>query len=59
VALDGPGQYSLDSLLGVKLPRWVTALSVLGSVAAIVSATRPDLVQRVLGNTPAQGTEQP
>jgi putative oxidoreductase len=58
VALDGPGQYSLDSLLGVKLPRWVTALSLLGSAAAIVSATRPDLVERVLGNAPAQGTEQ-
>jgi len=28
VALDGPGQYSLDSLLGIKLPRWLTALSV-------------------------------
>lgn len=58
VALDGPGQYSLDSLLGVNLPRWVTALSVLGSVGAIVSAMRPDLVERVLSNTSPKGTEQ-
>lgn len=58
VALDGPGEYSLDSLLGIKLPRWLRALSVLGGVAAIVSATRPDLVQRVIGSTPSQGTEQ-
>lgn len=58
VALDGPGRYSLDSLLGIKLPRWLTALSVLGAVGAIVSATRPDLVERVLGNAPAQETEQ-
>lgn len=58
IALDGPGLFSLDSLFGIKLPRWITALALLVSAGAIVSAVRPDLVEQVLGTASAPEAEQ-
>jgi putative oxidoreductase len=34
--LTGPGRFSLDHLLGIKLPRWVSALAMLGSSALLI-----------------------
>ena len=39
-----PGRYSLDSLLGVRVPRWLTALAILGSAALLAETVRPTLV---------------
>jgi putative oxidoreductase len=34
--LSGPGRYSLDRLFGIKVPRWLSALVVVGSSALFV-----------------------
>jgi putative oxidoreductase len=34
--LSGPGRYSLDRVLGLRVPRWLTALATLGATAAFV-----------------------
>jgi putative oxidoreductase len=34
--LTGPGRYSLDRLFGIRLPRWLSALAMLGSAALLV-----------------------
>jgi putative oxidoreductase len=34
--LTGPGRYSLDHLLGIRVPRWLSALAMLGSAALLV-----------------------
>lgn len=42
LALTGPGAFSLDRALGIRVPRAVTALAVLGVAAGVVVAeTRP------------------
>ena len=42
-----PGRYSLDSLLGVRVPRWLTALAALGSVALLAETVRPTVAPRL------------
>jgi putative oxidoreductase len=59
LAMTGPGKYSLDGALGLKLPRWFTALALLATGSATVAALqRPDLAQKALdtvsGRVPAQ-----
>ena len=34
--MTGPGRYSLDRMFGIKVPRWVTALMVVGATASLV-----------------------
>ena len=51
-----PGRYSLDALLGVRLPRWLTVLTVLGSVGLLVETVRPTLTPRLF---PVQEAPQP
>lgn len=34
--MTGPGRYSLDSAFGIKIPRWLTALAILGSAVTLV-----------------------
>jgi putative oxidoreductase len=34
--LTGPGRYSLDRLFGIKVPRWLTALIIVGASATTV-----------------------
>jgi putative oxidoreductase len=34
--MTGPGRFSLDSAFGIKIPRWLTALVMLGSSAMVV-----------------------
>ena len=48
VGTHGPGRYSLDSLLGVRLPRWVTALALVGSAGVLVETIRPTVAPRFL-----------
>lgn len=38
VAMTGPGRYSLDNLLGIRVPGWMTALTVLGSLGTLIYA---------------------
>jgi putative oxidoreductase len=35
--LTGSGRYSLDRLFGIRVPRWLTALTMLGSTVVLVS----------------------
>jgi putative oxidoreductase len=51
-----PGRYSLDALLGVRLPRWLTVLTVLGSVGLLAETVRPTLTPRLF---PVQEAPQP
>ena len=34
--LTGPGRYSLDRAFGIRVPRWLSALTMLGSAALLV-----------------------
>ena len=36
LAMSGPGRYSLDNLLGIRVPGWITALTALGALASVV-----------------------
>jgi putative oxidoreductase len=45
VALEGPGRYSLDHTLGIRLPRWLTTLAVLATATGLLAALRPDLIK--------------
>ncbi len=54
----GPGRYSLDSLLGVRLPRWGTALALLGSAGMLAETIRPTLTPRLLGADSIRKPEQ-
>jgi putative oxidoreductase len=58
-----PGRYSLDALLGVRLPRWLTVLTVLGSVGLLAETVRPTLTPRLFpvpeAPQPVQEVPQP
>lgn len=41
VAAQGPGRFSLDSILGLRVPRWITALAVLGSAGLLAETIHP------------------
>ena len=43
LSLRGPGKLSLDRLMGIRLPRWVGLLAVVGVVGAVVAASQPEL----------------
>ena len=47
--LAGPGRYSLDSILGIRMPRWLTALFCL-NIGAIttIALRRPDVAVTVV-----------
>lgn len=54
----GPGRYSLDALLGIRLPRWVTGLALLGSAGMLAETVHPTLTPRLFesGSPPLQET---
>ncbi|MBA2446958.1 MAG: DoxX family protein [Chloroflexi bacterium] len=35
LVMSGPGRYSLDRLLGIRVPGWITALTVLGALVSL------------------------
>src|SRR5205823_7006813 len=49
----GPGRFSLDSVLGVRLPRWVPALALLASAGMLAETIRPTLTLRLPGTISA------
>jgi putative oxidoreductase len=38
IALSGPGRWSIDGLLGIRIPRWVVALTMAGVVGGTAAA---------------------
>ena len=36
LAMSGPGRYSLDTLLGIRVPRWLSTLIALGALGTVV-----------------------
>ena len=36
MAMTGPSRYSLDNLLGIRVPGWMTTLTVLGSLGTVI-----------------------
>jgi putative oxidoreductase len=50
IGLAGPGRFSLDHLLGVRVPKKLVALAIAGVVAGVVAADR--------ASAPAQSEEQ-
>jgi hypothetical protein len=50
---NGPGRYSLDALLGVRVPRWLIALALLGSGGLLAETIRPTLTPRLVGTSAA------
>jgi putative oxidoreductase len=44
----GPGRYSLDSILGIRVPRWMTALALLGSAGLLAETIHPTLTTRLI-----------
>jgi putative oxidoreductase len=53
VGTHGPGRYSLDSVLNVRVPRWITALALLTSAGLLAETVKPTLVPRLLPATQA------
>ena len=49
--LSGPDRYSLDRLLGIKLPGWITPVGLVGILATVAYATSQ-------GSTPPEGGDQ-
>jgi putative oxidoreductase len=49
VAAAGPGRYSLDSMFGLKLPRWLVALAWIWTAGVTAAALqRPEIAQTVI-----------
>jgi hypothetical protein len=42
----GPGAYSVDSLLGIRVPKWITGLTVVGSVLLLAEAIHPTVAPK-------------
>ncbi|GAC1642849.1 MAG: DoxX family protein [Chloroflexota bacterium] len=56
VALAGPGRYSVDGLLKLRTPRWLTALTLLGAGTSIYFGTRTsNAAQQPAETEPATG----
>ena len=53
-----PGRYSLDAALGIRLPRWLTVLTVLGSAGLLAETIRPTLTPRLFPVPEARQAEQ-
>lgn len=49
LAFGGPGRYSLDRLLGVRLPRWLVGLATVSMIGVSVGAAfRPEVAEPVM-----------
>lgn len=64
LVLAGPGDYSLDALLGTRLPRWIAIPGLAAVAAGIILGSQPDLAERLAaplqpsGQTTATDTTQ-
>lgn len=61
VMFAGPGRYSLDRMLGIRIPRWMAVLATLATAATtFVALTRPEMAQALLGKaSPAPANSSP
>jgi len=63
IALAGPGRYSLDHALGLKLPRWVGPVGALGTAAVVgyglYSSSRPQPPAETHETAPLYAPEEP
>jgi|SRR5579875_1449923 len=57
-ATQRPGTLSLDSMLHVRVPRWVTALALVISTAMLAETVRPTVTPRLLESGDVQHPEQ-
>jgi putative oxidoreductase len=49
VAINGPGRYSLDEILGIRFPTWLKSLMWLGNSAVVLAALqRPEIVETAM-----------
>jgi putative oxidoreductase len=53
LALVGPGRYSVDYMLGIRLPRWIALFGLAGIAMSIMRSMQPQPAR------PAQPAEQP
>ena len=53
-----PGRYSLDSLLRVRVPLWMTVMTALGSAALLAETAWPTLTPRLFPAPEAPASEQ-
>jgi putative oxidoreductase len=56
IGLAGPGRYSLDQALEIRLPRWIAFIGLAGLVAAVVRGLQPEL-QRMQSSRRASGRQ--
>lgn len=58
VLFAGSGRYSLDRMLGIRIPRWLSMLSAAMTIAGVYTALeRPEMAEKVLGTTSNAVTE--
>jgi len=53
VAIEGPGRYSLDRLLGIRVPLWMRIAATGATILGVAAALRPDLFG--VAQSPASG----
>jgi putative oxidoreductase len=62
LALTGPGKFSLDSLLGIKLPRWIMvpgfAAVLVGLLAGLQASQSPTAPEEVAGGELQAGEDE-
>lgn len=49
---EGPGRYSLDSLLGIRVPRWVSALAILAGAGMVAEMIHPTVTPLIVPAPP-------
>ncbi len=61
VALAGPGRYSLDNLLGIRVPGWISVLTALGAAGTVVygGMSQPEVAPEALGGDDGDPTGGP
>jgi putative oxidoreductase len=57
VGSHGTGKYSLDSILGIRVPRWITVLALIGTAGLLAETIQPTVAPRLLA-TPSAATEE-
>lgn len=58
VAIEGPGRYSLDRVLGIRVPGWLRIVATLSTMVGLVAALRPDLIRQWTGRDAATIPEE-
>lgn len=56
IGTSGPGKFSVDSALGIRLPRWITVPFALVSVSLLAESVRPTVMPRILPEETSSGS---